>query len=1110
MWWPSFVFLPLLMIAAVAVAVLLFTPTGVGVALAIADRFLGPSLEVRGWRGTIAGTLCADSVIYNQEGLTVELDGACVDPRLWASFDFVKVSIASLEATAIRVQTRPDSAAPDPSGRRDLSTPLRIELDRAVIGSLEIDGLRLDDVRTRIHLDNDDLDSDSSFNQDGRPVSLSTSGPWQRLAIEGSIGVPESVYIAGNVDLTQIALPYSATLRVSELDLGQWTGRELSLSEVQLGVTGDLTRYDYEISGRVRDGVIGEAQLRSIGAGDFEGLTLDAGITARPRSEVLGALDGLKLRGDLAWLPEFRFDLVAVADAVPVAVEDYRALLSGTVHGKGSGTSMEFGVDGLTGTVNDEAVTGSGRLHWSGMPDGEDFDLRIDDASFTIGAGALELDGDIRTGAIDLEVDARALSLPFVYAPLNGRLSGSIRLSGSMSAPAVAASVQVSELAYEGLSAGSATVDLRGGLERGTVTFEFDALSFEQAGSAEGADPNILIEGAATQGRLDYRRTGQRWSIDIGALSANFDNQLLGPVQFALVGPGGLQYENGQVELAEVCLQASLAIVSERPTEICGSLRYPQGPLRLQVAELRLLDFRTPINDVSLDATFGLSLNFETLAPLTGSGEVTIRDLVAMPQEDQRIPLGSLTGTLAIDAQSAALTLLTPRDQPLVLDGRMDAQLADDLPDSSLDGRISVDVDGIWAIETFLPMDVNYELAEMRGALKLNAIVAGTVAAPQVAGGISVSDAGWDVLAVGASFKDVGIEARLNETQTMNFTAQGQLGGGTFQISGDLENLASENRELSLLVELEPGRVIDLPDYRADLGGRVGVEMGPQSLQINGDLTMPTALIRIESLPDSAVSVSSDVVVIDENYNQVAVVQQVRSSEVKLTLGKDVRLQAFGLDTLLRGSLRVVERPDFPPDVRGTITLRKGVFEAYGQELEVERGALNFVGPVDDPNIDVLASRKVTYGDSEVTVSLLLGGTAKAITTEVRSTPPLPEGDALALLMTGRTLSEMSSQEQTNVYGAAIALGLYGASSITETMASTLGLEEIIVEQDSLGEVKVGAAVRLNKNLYLRYTYGVFSRLGGVLLRYRLSNRLSVQGQAGDAQSIEIRYGVDG
>ena len=57
--------------------------------------------------------------------------------------------------------------------------------------------------------------------------------------------------------------------------------------------------------------------------------------------------------------------------------------------------------------------------------------------------------------------------------------------------------------------------------------------------------------------------------------------------------------------------------------------------------------------------------------------------------------------------------------------------------------------------------------------------------------------------------------------------------------------------------------------------------------------------------------------------------------------------------------------------------------------------------------------------------------------------------------------------------------------------------------------MEVGAAVRLNRNLYLRYTYGVFSLLGGVLLRYRFSKRFSVQAKTGDAHSIEIRYGVD-
>jgi translocation and assembly module TamB len=211
----------------------------------------------------------------------------------------------------------------------------------------------------------------------------------------------------------------------------------------------------------------------------------------------------------------------------------------------------------------------------------------------------------------------------------------------------------------------------------------------------------------------------------------------------------------------------------------------------------------------------------------------------------------------------------------------------------------------------------------------------------------------------------------------------------------------------------------------------------------------------------------------------------------------------------LIGSLTLTETPGRLPDLRGKVTLRDGVFEAYGQKLKVERGELTFIGPVDDPVISLTASKVVERPSGDVTVSIVLTGTAKAIETEIRADPAMPEGDALALLLTGRTLSEMTSGEQTNVYGAAIALGLYGASGVTRSLAATMGLEEIIVGQDEQGAWEVGAAVRLQQNLYLRYTYGVFSRLGGVLLRYRLTDRVSVQAKAGDTQSIEIRYGVD-
>jgi translocation and assembly module TamB len=213
------------------------------------------------------------------------------------------------------------------------------------------------------------------------------------------------------------------------------------------------------------------------------------------------------------------------------------------------------------------------------------------------------------------------------------------------------------------------------------------------------------------------------------------------------------------------------------------------------------------------------------------------------------------------------------------------------------------------------------------------------------------------------------------------------------------------------------------------------------------------------------------------------------------------------LNTNLRGTLQLTENPGRPPEVRGVVTLEDGFVKAYEQNLELSRGALTFVGPIDDPLVDVVASKTIERQSGPVVVSVALTGSARNLETDIRSTPSYREGDALALLLTGRTLTEMSTGEQSNVYGTAIALGL-GASEFTRSMLRNMNVEEIIVREEE-GEWEVGAAVRLQRNLYLRYTYNVYSRLGGVLLRYALTDRISVRGRTGDAHSIELRYGID-
>jgi translocation and assembly module TamB len=53
------------------------------------------------------------------------------------------------------------------------------------------------------------------------------------------------------------------------------------------------------------------------------------------------------------------------------------------------------------------------------------------------------------------------------------------------------------------------------------------------------------------------------------------------------------------------------------------------------------------------------------------------------------------------------------------------------------------------------------------------------------------------------------------------------------------------------------------------------------------------------------------------------------------------------------------------------------------------------------------------------------------------------------------------------------------------------------------------AGKQLNSRLHARYAYGVFSRLGTLLLRYKLSRYITLEAGAGEAQSIDILYSAE-
>ena len=121
----------------------------------------------------------------------------------------------------------------------------------------------------------------------------------------------------------------------------------------------------------------------------------------------------------------------------------------------------------------------------------------------------------------------------------------------------------------------------------------------------------------------------------------------------------------------------------------------------------------------------------------------------------------------------------------------------------------------------------------------------------------------------------------------------------------------------------------------------------------------------------------------------------------------------------------------------------------------------------------------------------------------------MSEADTLSYLVVGRPLSQATAAEGNELSSAAFALGVKQATRITDQIGQVLGLDQLSVAGNGGDTTALVAGKQVNSRLHARYAYGVFSRLGSLLLRYKLSRRLTLEAEAGETQSINLLYSVE-
>lgn len=843
-----------------------------------------------------------------------------------------------------------------------------------------------------------------------------------------------------------------------------------------------------------------QARLQGrLSATGLAGLILDANL-----------LDGtLHTTGDLAWSPAVTWELAVSGESLNPAVQwpewpgslALQAMLQGDITAQGPRLVAELRQ--LRGTLQQQPLTGSGHARY----DHTGLDLQT--LALRSGPNEIRLHGRLGD-RLDLQYELQAPDLAAFWPALQGAVSAEGRLAGTREQPQLRTRLQARKLSYAQQRIGQLDADLdwQQGQARGQL-----AATQLQSGEWQGRRLTLNLTGTPEAHRaqleldaIDLRLTtllqggwtSPLWRGHLEQLA--IDQSRLG--RWSLSEPAALLAGADRFSLAQTCLRQDQA-------RLCTSAAWSPDDSRIDANLSRIplprLLYWLPA-EVAVDGNIDGELHLTgTFPALTGDTRLTLpqgdlrletpgeqplqlalRDGVVSlhmgPEGNQAtFALSAAGGEIAADARTAPFTT----EGPLAVTGNLRAQLPDLRP-----------------LGLLLP-----GLSDIRGRLAAQAKIGGHLGQPQIEGEVTLNDGAANLPQLGLALEGIQLNARNRGRERLALEGQLSSGGGTLGLQGELQLDPAQGWPLSLKLQGEEVQVVRLPEAVAYASPNLDIQLQNRQLTIQGNLKLPRADIQLRELPDSAVGVSEDEVIVGGSSPPAKAPPLDMAVRVAVQIGEQVHFSGFGLETRVQGLVGLNSR-EGRTLAQGELNLKEGRYRAYGQDLTIEQGRLLFNGPPQNPTLDIRATR--LSKDRSVTAVLNVNGNLRNPLVQVSSNPSLPEEEALAYLVTGQGLSAEGPGGAALLRQAAAAKGLEKSQEILNRVASGLGMDEVRFEEgETLEDTALLLGKYLSPDLYVSYAVGLFDNRGALVTRYRLSERLRLEVQSGSSQSMDLIYDVE-
>lgn len=936
----------------------------------------------------------------------------------------------------------------------------------------------------------------------GRQARLSAVGPLTDLQTKLVVEGTEGLTMKARLNTLAPDLPFETEAQWQTL---QWPlkAAEYALTKGTLRASGRLSDYRASLRSQVKVQELPISKLDVTLTGSLDGIAL-APLNITTGHSHLGATGKLSWVRGIHWLGKL--------EAKSSNLQEWLPELSGRINGS---VTSEFAQNDDHWQLKLPAIQASGQLNGypltlSGKLSGDDrMAWRFERIALNSGGNQLLLDGELAS-RWRLHGTLQAPKLDVLYPELGGAMSGQLSLSGNAQTPVIQASLQADEVSLAGTRLRQLALDVSmslGTLWQGDAKLTLGRL---RSGSQRLQDLELSITGTEKshqialqfQGKpiastlaLQGRWTGHQWQGELGS------GQLETPIgPWHLVSPLTLAIapSSPSVVLGSQCWRSEKSSFCVDATELSPQ----QGELNVA-----LTDFATqtlqPFLPERMDwvGVLGLQGNVGWKQGIPHANLQLVSEPGKLIADEFASAYDQLAISTQLDAQQGKLELHFSSQQL----GKADINLllTDPMGERGLGGELSISHLRLYGIAPLFD-----ELKRTRGRIDAKGRMAGTLSKPLFYGRVALSEGEVETSTELAVIKALHTELLIDGSRA-TLAGDMKVGKGTLALNGDVdwsqEPLSGQLRVRADTLE------IGLAGYgRARVSSNLTLALG-DTIRLEGQVQIPWARIKVKSLPDSAVSVSEDVEVVDPRRKTAPPPKAALPIwlDVSLGLGGDVQLDALGLKTKLVGGVRVVQDPETPLRVDGEIALNDGRFKSFGQNLLIQEGKLLFSGNPTAPYLLVKAERDPeTMEDKDITVGVKVSGPASQPRIEIYSEPQLSQTERLSYLLRGKSSSSSGTTSNDEAMtGILLGAGLSQANGLVSGIVENFGFSDVSLDSTGSGDdTQVSISGYLMPGLQLQYGVGVFTSIGEVKLRYELMPRLYVQALSGLNQALDLFY----